>query len=108
MQDEIKKLFSKRLYELRTAKGLTQEALGEKAGIETSTVSNIETSKNYPSSETLKKLSDALEVKPYEMYLFDHLTQPTAQEMRQVIKDAMADDDELTRNLYLILRTLRP
>lgn len=46
----------------RKKKNLTQEGLGEKSGIMTSAISNLETQKRLPTFPTLKKISIALHV----------------------------------------------
>lgn len=44
----IKKLLGKRIKELRKNKGITQEALSEKAGIDSKHLSRIECGVNFP------------------------------------------------------------
>ena len=68
----IKVLLGKRIKEIRLKNGYTQEKLAELAGIEIPSLSNIENGKNYPSHETLEKLSNALNVRPFELFLFEY------------------------------------
>ena len=70
---EIKKLTGLRIKELRKLKGYTQEQLAELTDIGERNLSKIECGKNFISAETLVKLSNALNVQPYEIFKFEHL-----------------------------------
>jgi len=59
---EFRKLISKRLREARLAKGYTQEQLAQISGIHLKAIAKYETEVIIPTAETLKKLSEALEV----------------------------------------------
>lgn len=61
---DIQKILGNSLKELREAKGLTQEKLGERIGVEAGTIYRLEAGKNFIKSETLAKLCDALDVHP--------------------------------------------
>lgn len=52
--------FGNKLRELRKAKGYTQQALAEKAGIDEKHLSRIENGKYFPTFTTLNKLLNAL------------------------------------------------
>lgn len=94
----IKSLLGKRIKEIRKKRGLTQEKLAELAGIETPSLSNIENAKNYPNNETLEKLSDALKIRPYELYMFDYYL-PTEKLIKEML-DYMQNDENLTQKMY--------
>ncbi|MBQ8482635.1 helix-turn-helix transcriptional regulator [bacterium] len=96
--NNIKERLGKRIKELRKRQNLTQEKLSEIAGIEIPSLSNIENGKNYPNHETLAKISDALRVKPYELFMFDYYVSKE-QMINEIIKK-MENDDELARKLY--------
>ena len=53
----------------RRQKGLTQEQLAEKAGIERSRVSKTEISWVGTSLDIIFKIADALEVEPYKLFI---------------------------------------
>ncbi len=54
---------------IRKSKGLTQSQLDEAAGLTRGTTSDIERGKNAnPSWETVRRLSDALETRPEELF----------------------------------------
>lgn len=96
--DNIKTLLGKRLKELRQKRRYTQEKLAEMANIEIPSLSNIENGKNYPNHETLYKLATALNVRPFELFIFEYY-----QNSAQMLKEMMAlmeKDDELIRKMY--------
>jgi transcriptional regulator with XRE-family HTH domain len=56
-----------RVKELRTKKGMSQELLAEESGLSLRTVQRIEKGETNPAGDTLKKLSNALNVTPDEL-----------------------------------------
>lgn len=54
--DEIKKVFGAVVKDLRNREGLTQEQLSEFIGLQANGLTQIETGRNFVSSETLSKL----------------------------------------------------
>lgn len=70
MASNFLKLVGERIRNLRKAKGLTQEALAEKAGIHYSYMSGIENADRNISLETLEKIIVALDVAPIEVFRF--------------------------------------
>ena len=93
----IKKLLGNRIREIRRSKNLTQEKLAELVGIGTPNISYIETGKFAPSMDTLEKIAEILEVKPFELYMFEPLK--PANELREELITAM-DDENLLKLLY--------
>ncbi len=94
----IKQLLGQRIKELRKRKKLTQERLAELAGIEIPSLSNIENGKNYPSYETLEKLSRAFEIRPFELYLFEDCR--NKEELLREMVSVMENDEQLIRKMY--------
>ncbi len=94
----IKEQLGKRIKEIRKRRNFTQEKLSELADMEIPTLSNIENGKNYPNYETLAKISKALDVRPYELYMFDYYI--SKDEMIQEITSKMKTDENLTKQLY--------
>jgi len=60
--------FGKRLAEVRRAKGLTQEALAEKADVTALTVAYIEQGRQWPRIATLHSLAKSLSVPVAELF----------------------------------------
>lgn len=73
MTSHFLKLVGERIRALRKAKGLTQEALAEKAGIHYSYMSGIENADRNISMETLEKIIVALDVAAVEVFQFHEL-----------------------------------
>ena len=93
-----KVLIGKKIRSLRKQSGFTQEQFSEKIGIEPAPLSNIENGKNYPNNDTLEKLSDALSLRPYELYMFDYYR--SKDELINEMIQAMQTNEKLTQNMY--------
>lgn len=94
----IKQLLGKRIKEIRKSKKLTQEKLAEYIGIETSSVSNIENGRYFPTAENLDKIIQVLQIAPTELFITEH-----NQEQNVLIQElvcAMNKDRKLTKLLY--------
>ena len=68
-----KKLFGKRLRELRKRNNYTLAQLSEKISIEPSSLGNIENGYNYPKISTLEKLAEVLECKVRDFFCYEHM-----------------------------------
>ena len=64
-------LIGKRIQEIRTQRGMTQEALAERINISKSSISEWEACKRVPRMETLRKIADALRVDVWEIIGFN-------------------------------------
>lgn len=73
---DLRKPLGNKIKYFRKQKGLTQEQLAEKIGIETNTLSNIETGKSFMSFKVFQKLPEILEVQPYEFFVYDENITP--------------------------------
>ena len=100
----LKKLLGNKIREYRKKKKFTQEQLAEMVGIGTANISYIETGKFAPSMETLDKLAKALDVYPYELYMFEHLQ--SAEEIKEELFNALSTDEKLLRLVYKFYRTI--
>ena len=69
----IKKELGKRIQDYRKQQNLTQERLAEIVGIDTISMSKIETGRNYPTAENLEKIAKTLNVEVYELFVFDNI-----------------------------------
>src|ERR1041385_71302 len=77
----LRKLFGKRLRELRTEKGFNQLYLGTLAGVSEDFISLVERGINTPSFETIEALADALETDVTTLFTF-----PGDQGVRQRVR----------------------
>ena len=57
---------------MRKIRTMTQEQLGEKAGVDYKYLGGIERGERNPSTENLAKIAKALAVKIHELFIFDH------------------------------------
>lgn len=101
----IKELLGKRILIIRKSKKLTQEQLAEKIGIDTSSISNIENGRYYPSAENLEKLLCVLEITPNELFQLDNLNNQNIL-IDEMIKD-MKKNEKLTRLMYKFYQTIK-
>ncbi|MDR0322728.1 MAG: helix-turn-helix transcriptional regulator [Treponema sp.] len=65
----IREILSRNLKENRQKLGLTQSELAERAGISTNFVAMIELKHKFPTPETLDRLSTALDINTYELFI---------------------------------------
>lgn len=76
--EEGLKLLAKRLKEIRSEKGVSQEELAYRAEITLSQIARIETVKINPTVSTIFKIARALDVPPSEIFNFE-LTQSSTE-----------------------------
>ena len=94
----IKQLIGKRIREIRKHKRLTQEQLAELIGVETSSVSNIENGRYYPSAENLDKILAVLQISPSELFFSEYnLSQDV---LINELNSAMKKNNKLTKQIY--------
>ena len=70
---DFRKKFAKRLKELRTSAGLTQEELAGAVGVETKTVSYWENGHNSVTFNKLPVIAKALGIPVYKMFVFGEI-----------------------------------
>ena len=95
---DIKQIVGKRVQKYRKQSALTQEALAELIGIDTISLSKIETGRNYPTSENITKLANALGVEIYELFVDDAL-----KSNEQLLKEILSDIDKISNNNQKLL-----
>ena len=78
-----KKLLGKRIKQIRKSNGYTQDELSEIIGIETGSLSGIESVRNYPSLTTLEKISNILNVDMKAF--FDYENTITVNDIKKII-----------------------
>ena len=68
---DMKKQLGQRIKYLRKRKGLSQEKLAEIIGLSPRSLGNVETGRYFMALVNLEKLIEALEIEPYELFIFD-------------------------------------
>ena len=97
-----KKLLGKRIKEIRKRAGFTQEKLAEIVSIDITTLSGIESGRNFPSLVTLEKIAKNLDVSFVTLFDFNHLL--SVNEMKTHIKNNINNfSDEDIKMIYKIL-----
>ena len=68
----IRKSFGNRLRKIRKIRQITQEKLGEKAGVSYKYIGEIERGEVNPSLDVIVRLTQVLEVSPNELFALDN------------------------------------
>ncbi len=99
-----KKLLGKRIKELRKSKGYTQETLSEKIGIETSSLSGVESGRFFPSLHVLDKMSTVLEIELHEFFQFSTVDIP--ENLDEAIGNIVNSQDKTSKEfIYKLLKS---
>lgn len=90
-----KTTLGKKIKEQRRKKGLSQDTLAERIGIDPKHLSRIEVGRSYPSLETLSNIAQALAIEIKD--LFDLIPQNDKKILRKKIMELLkrADEDDL-------------
>ncbi len=107
MKSKLNKDIGKRIQYIRKQRGLSQEQLAELLNIATTSLSFIETGRGFMSLQTLEKLSDILQVEPYEIFQFSSLK--SNQEMYEILInkiDLIKNDNEKLKIAYTVLTNI--
>lgn len=70
MNDDIKVKFGNNVRKYRKIKGLSQEQLAALSKLHSTYISDLERGTRNISLETIQKLSNALDIEPYELFIF--------------------------------------
>jgi transcriptional regulator with XRE-family HTH domain len=100
-----KELLGMRIREVRKARGLSQEKLAEKVGVDPKQISRIEGGKSAPSFETLESIAIHLQVEMKDLLDFQHLVAEERIE-DQVLRLLGMMDEKTKRLAVRILHTL--
>lgn len=71
--NNIKILFGRKVRECRKKRNLTQAQLAELVNVDDKHISCIESGKNFPSSDLIERLSNALQIEPKDLFEFYYL-----------------------------------
>jgi transcriptional regulator with XRE-family HTH domain len=67
--------------------GLTQEKLAEKANMSLHYLAILELARKFPSGEMLKRLAEALEIEPHELFTVSPSPQNELEQLRREIRN---------------------
>lgn len=102
-----KKLLGKRIKEIRKSFGYTQEQFSELIGIETSSLSGIESGRFFPSLHVLDKMSNVLNLPLVEFFNFFSVDIPANldDEITAMVKMQNQSNKEI---IYKVLKAAMP
>lgn len=104
--EEERKIFAKRLEELREERGWTQSDLARKAGLTPSAISQFESEGREPRFSSIVKLAHALEASPaYLAGLEEYETEN--EEMRALLRDMKGLSQKDRRSIQFLAAKLR-
>lgn len=102
--DQTAELLGQRIRGLRKAKGLTQEDLGAKCGVNYKYVGAIERGEENPSLSTLEKMAKGLGVEIYDLFRFHHEEKDPVKLKKELINNIKRIAKEETETLQTILK----
>ncbi|GIP30273.1 hypothetical protein J23TS9_54030 [Paenibacillus sp. J23TS9] len=103
---DILKLVGTRIKDLRKIRGLSQEALAEKAGFNISYIGFIERAERNISMKNLEKIASALDVGVYELFTYlkeqeELPEESTLKEVISLLRERNPKDIEMARNVLI-------
>ena len=96
----IKKVLGKKIKQLRTERGYTQEKLSEMADISQRALSSIEIGENFITAETLDKLLAALDITAEDLFSTNDVKEPA--ELLKMINQNLASIGDNAQKLEII------
>jgi len=93
----VRELFAENLKKNRKKCGISLEKLAEKTGVSTHYISMIEIARNFPKSEVIEHLANALNIEVHELFLAPHssenelekLHKSIIQEIKQIVSESI-------------------
>jgi transcriptional regulator with XRE-family HTH domain len=103
---EARSLLGRRIKALRLRRELTQEALGEQAGLNYKYLGAIERGECNPSLKQLLKIAQALAVEPYELLMIEQ-EEPSIPKLRAMMQELLRESGRTELQLaYKLLKAL--
>ncbi len=90
----------KKIQRIREKRGITQEQLEEKTGINAKYISAVESGQKNVTIKTLDKIAKGLEIEIYEIFLFPYEVQ-SEKAVRKALDSLLKEADIRTLNLCL-------
>lgn len=104
-EPNFKKLFGKRIKELRIKQGLTQEQLAEMIEVGERNLSKIECGNVFVKASTITKLIKALKIEPQELFEFSQYKEQD--NIKQELITAIQNNDVDVDLLFRIYRSIK-
>lgn len=102
--DNKKILIGKKIKEIRAKNKITQEAFSEMIGLESSSLSNIETGKSFPSLLTLINIMDKFDINPQDIFDYSYYDDESTleNEIIEILKRQPYDKKQI---IYRIIKS---
>ena len=106
---QVRELFAENLRKNRQKCGLSQEKLAEKANVSTHYITMIELAHNFPKSEIIERLANALGIEVHELFVGSRSTVDELEKLHRAItsdiKQTVTDSIENAFKKGLISKT---
>jgi len=102
----FKKAIGERIKGYRKLKGLTQEQLAEEMEFNTKSISLLENGHNYIALNKVPKLCNALDIQPYQLFIFDKRNMRTENIKDDILELLNTMDNQKLRLAYKLLYEL--
>lgn len=105
-ENSFKKLIGKRVRYYRNLRNLTQEQLAEIMEFNTKSISLLENGHNYIALNKVPRLCKALEIEPYQLFIFDKRNMRTENIKADIQEILNTMDNKKLKLAYNLLYTL--
>lgn len=102
----FKKAIGERIKNYRKLKELTQEQLAEAMDFNTKSISLLENGHNYIALNKVPKLCNALDIQPYQLFVFDKRNIKTQNTQNDIIELLNTMDNQKLKLAYKLLYEL--
>ena len=103
----LREMFGERVRDLRKAKKLTQEELGEKAGLHYTYIGSIERAETNLSMDNIEKIARGLGVEAVELFRFSSEEVAVSERDRMLMGISALLEEQDEKTLGRVLRILR-
>lgn len=102
----LSKLLGQRIKDLRKRNKLTQAALSEKIGMETTNLCKLENGGQLPKEENIEKLAKALQVNIKDLFDFGYMKSPLTlqEELIEIIKNSDRRELEMYYKIIMAIK----
>lgn len=101
--DSVQKTFITNMKKMRNQLGYPQMKLAELSDLSTSFIAEIEAGKKFPSTGSIEKISKALGVMPYILFL-DEADDPTWDKIKILTKISKQLNREISESIHNIIK----
>lgn len=105
-EKDFRKLIGERVRYYRNHKNLTQEQLAEMMDFNTKSISLLENGHNYIALNKVPKLCQALEIEPYQLFIFDKRNAKSENIIKDIHEILNTMDNKKLKLAYNLVYTL--